>query len=106
MELLEPVFPQLARIGGSHAQREVFEDTLLEAYLRAEQFDKAEDMLRTRLKQRASPRDSFWMGRAQAGLGETEQARISLDDATEGWSAGDSTSPEMTNLQRLAGALH
>ena len=46
VELLEPVFPQLARIGGSHAQREVFEDTLLEAYLRDEQFDKAEDMLR------------------------------------------------------------
>ena len=41
----EPRLDQLARIGGSHAQREVFEDTMLEAYLRAEQFDKAEAML-------------------------------------------------------------
>jgi len=45
----EPRMDQLARIGGSHAQREVFEDTMLEAYLRAEQFDRAEEMLRTRL---------------------------------------------------------
>ena len=56
---LEPVFPQLARIGGSHAQREVFEDTLLEAYLRAEAFDKAETMLRTRLQRRESTRDTY-----------------------------------------------
>ena len=37
---------------GSHAQREVSEDTMLEAYIRAEQFEKAEDMLRRRLGQR------------------------------------------------------
>ncbi|PON10786.1 hypothetical protein C2W62_48245 [Candidatus Entotheonella serta] len=52
---LEPVCPQLVRIGGSHAQREVFEDTLLEAYLRAEQYDKAEAMLTERLERRATP---------------------------------------------------
>ena len=34
--LMKPVQPQLSRIGGSHAQREVFEDTILEAYLRAQ----------------------------------------------------------------------
>ena len=48
MRRLEPLFTeprldQLARIGGSHAQREVFEDTLLEAYLRAEQFEGGSD---------------------------------------------------------------
>lgn len=67
VEMLEPVFPQLTRIGGSHAQREVFEDTLLEAYLRAEQLDKAEEMLHSRLMQRASPRDTFWLGRDAGG---------------------------------------
>ena len=69
VDFLEPVFPQLTRIGGSHAQREVFEDTLLEAFLRAEQFDKAEDMLRERLSRRETPRDTFWLGRVMAGKG-------------------------------------
>ena len=61
VHFLEPVFPQLTRIGGSHAQREVFEDTLLEAYLRAGQFDRAEEMLRERLNRRETVRDPFWM---------------------------------------------
>ena len=63
---MEPVYPQLTRVGGSHAQRLVFEDTLLEAYLREEQFDKATDMLRERLSRRESPRELYWMARAQA----------------------------------------
>lgn len=67
--LLAPVCPQLVRIGGSHAQREVFEDTLLAAYLRAEQFDKAETMLTERLGRRDSTRDSFWLAWAQGGRG-------------------------------------
>lgn len=105
VEMLEPVFPQLTRIGGSHAQREVFEDTLLEAYLRAEQLDKAEEMLRSRLMQRASPRDTFWLGRVQAGKGEMEQARDTLGQASESWLNGDPTSPELTRLKQLAGTL-
>ena len=65
VRLMEPVFPELVRIGGSHAQREVFEDTMLEAYIRAEEFEKAELMLRSRLNQRESIRDTFWLGRVQ-----------------------------------------
>ena len=103
--LMEPLAGQLARIGGSHAQREVFEDTLLEAYLRAEQFDKAEDMLRERLGRRASIRDTFWMGRVQASTGETGPARSTLQDAIDGWSGADDTSPELANLTSLAGTL-
>ena len=76
--LLEPVFPQLARIGGSHAQREVFEDTLLESYIRAEQYDKAEDLLRERLNRRASVRDSYWLARTKASSGDTDTARNTL----------------------------
>ena len=45
---------QLPRIGGSHAQREVFEDTILEARIRAGRFDEAQNMLHTRLKRRTS----------------------------------------------------
>ena len=57
------VSERLPRIGGSHAQREVFEDTILETYIRAERFDKAQDMLRKRLKRRTSVRDELWLTR-------------------------------------------
>jgi len=107
VRLMEPLFDaprldQLARIGGSHAQREVFEDTMLEAYLRAEQFEKAEAMLRTRLQRRASVRDLFWLGRAQVSSGQPETARASLHEAAQRWHDADPGSPERTTLNRLA----
>lgn len=100
-QLLEPLYPQLTRIGGSHAQREVFEDTLLEAYLRAEQFDQAETMLRSRLKQRASIRDTFWLGRAQAGGGQAAAAKASLNQARQGWQQAEPDTSELVNLNHL-----
>jgi tetratricopeptide (TPR) repeat protein len=107
VRLMEPLFnaphlDQLARIGGSHAQREVFEDTMLEAYLRAEQFDKAEAMLRIRLQRRASVRDLLWLGRAQVSSGQSEAARTSLREVTQRWQNADPESPEHTTLNRLA----
>lgn len=102
VRLMEPPIRQLARIGGSHAQREVFEDTLLEACLRAEQFDRAEDILRERLGRRASARDEFWMGRAQAGKGDSEPAKTALREASEGWREADENSSELANLRQLA----
>ena len=102
VELMGPLYPQLARIGGSHAQREVFEDTLLEAYLRAEQFENAEEMLTTRLKKRASVRDMFWLGRAQAMAGQQDAASNTLRDATEKWREADAGSPEVVRLRGLA----
>ena len=102
VQLLEPVLDQLTRIGGSHVQREVFEDTLVEAYLRAEQFDKAEDMLRTRLKQRASARDTFWLGRTQVSSGQGEAAGDSFREAVQRWQDADPDSSEFTALNRLA----
>ena len=107
VRLLEPLFAaprldQLARIGGSHAQREVFEDTMLEAYLRAGQFDRAEAMLRARLQRRASVRDLFWLGRAQVGSGQPEAARASLHQVAALWQDTDPESPERTTFNRLA----
>ncbi len=64
---LEPLDGQLVRVGGSHAQWEVFEDTLLQAYLRADQFERAEKLLRRRLAQRSSARDVVWLEQATAG---------------------------------------
>jgi tetratricopeptide (TPR) repeat protein len=97
----EPRLDQLARIGGSHAQREVFEDTMLEAYLRAEEFDKAEAMLRTRLQRRDSVRDLFWLGRAQVRSGQQEAAWASFREVAQGWQDADPGSPEGAMLARL-----
>ena len=97
---LEPVFPQLARIGGSHAQREVFEDTLLEAYLRAEQYDKAENMLRERLNRRSSVRDSFWLGRAQTQTAD-DSAQNTLQIVAQNWQYADPASPEIATLNNM-----
>jgi tetratricopeptide (TPR) repeat protein len=105
VRLIAPVVPQLTRVGGSHAQREVFEDTLLEAYLRAEDFDKAETMLRERLGRRESPRDNFWLARVQANTGQPEVARTSLSTVTQGWESADVDSLEFGALNRLADRL-
>ena len=102
VERIEPVFAQLARMGGSHAQREVFEDTLLEAYLRAEHFDRAEKLLRTRLNRRASVRDMYWLGRTQANTGQAEAAVASFSDAAEGWQDADHENDEMVTMSRVA----
>ena len=57
--LLEPVFTELVRVGGSRAQRDVFEQTLLSAYLRAGRDDEAARMLQRRLAGRpAAPSPS------------------------------------------------
>jgi hypothetical protein len=55
----------LPRIGGSHAQREVFEDSLIFAYLRSGQPGKAEPLLRSRLSRRPSARDEAWLAQCQ-----------------------------------------
>jgi tetratricopeptide (TPR) repeat protein len=63
---IEPLDGQLVRVGGSHAQWEVFEDTLLQAYLRTGRFEAAERLLRRRLGQRSSARDIVWLEQATA----------------------------------------
>jgi pentatricopeptide repeat protein len=64
--LLEPRMHEVVRIGGSHAQREVVEDTLIEAYFRAGEFERAEGLLRERVERRPNPRDDRWLARALA----------------------------------------
>jgi len=58
--LLEAALAELPRIGGSHAQREVFEDSLIVAYRRSGQSAKADARLRSRLARRPSARDEAW----------------------------------------------
>lgn len=63
---LEPVADQVVRVGGSNAQREVVEDTLLQAYLRSGHQAQAMTLLQTRLARRPSGRDTQWLAQAAA----------------------------------------
>jgi tetratricopeptide (TPR) repeat protein len=65
----EPVESEMHRIGGSHAQWELFEETMVACYLELARYDDALRLVRRRLARRASPRDAKWLARASAGLG-------------------------------------
>jgi hypothetical protein len=64
VERLGHALPELDRIGGSHAQREVFEDTYIIACLRGGELGKAAQQLRGRLARRPSARDQRWLAQA------------------------------------------
>jgi tetratricopeptide (TPR) repeat protein len=65
VRLLEPAISELARIGGSHAQRQLWEDTLIVAYMRAGHGDRAARRISARLDCRPSARDEAWSRQAQ-----------------------------------------
>ena len=67
IRILEPLMPTVVRIGGSHAQRELWEDTLIVASLRAGHRDKAMKMISDRLRRRPSARDEAWSREARKG---------------------------------------
>jgi len=60
VRILEPMSREVVRIGGSGAQREVIEDTLLVALMRSGEAEKACNLLDKRLHRRPSPRDARW----------------------------------------------
>lgn len=60
VRVLEPVAMEAVRIGGSGAQREVVEDTLLVALMRSGETARARALLDRRLHRRPSPRDAAW----------------------------------------------
>jgi len=66
-DALGGALPELARLGGSHAQREVFEDTYIAACLRAGRHDKAAERLGARLARRPSARDRSWLAAVPDG---------------------------------------
>jgi tetratricopeptide (TPR) repeat protein len=65
---LEPVEGEFHRVGGSHAQWELFEETMVVCYLTLERYDDALRLIRRRLQRRASPRDLAWRDRATTGF--------------------------------------
>src|SRR5215472_10258551 len=70
----EPVLEELHRIGGSHAQWEIYEETMVVSYLALARYDDAARLLRRRLGRRPSMRDRNWLERADSGLAAQGQA--------------------------------
>lgn len=66
VRLLEPLAAEAVRIGGSGAQREIVQDTLLVALMRSGQSDKARALLDRRLHRRPSARDAAWRNQLAA----------------------------------------
>jgi tetratricopeptide (TPR) repeat protein len=82
VELLLPLRPAIRRIGGSRAQRDLFEQMLIDAALRDGRFALARALLseRTRLR----PRNAWaWMhtARAAAGVGDDAAAQAAREQA-------------------------
>ena len=61
VKLLSPVLDEVVRIGGSHAQRTLIEDTFIVASIKSGDVPGARAMLDARLHRRPSPRDARWM---------------------------------------------
>ena len=60
VQLLAPVLGEVVRIGGSHAQRELIEDTFIVALIRSGDLPRARALLDARLHRRPSLRDARW----------------------------------------------
>ncbi|MEY9187065.1 hypothetical protein ABH987_000693 [Bradyrhizobium ottawaense] len=59
-QTLAPVLAEVVRIGGSHAQRELVEDTYIVALMRSGELARARTLLGARLHRRPSLRDTRW----------------------------------------------
>jgi tetratricopeptide (TPR) repeat protein len=62
--LMESVDGEIHRVGGSHAQWELFEETMVVCLLRLGRLDQAQRLIRRRLGVRSSPRDLAWLDQA------------------------------------------
>jgi tetratricopeptide (TPR) repeat protein len=85
VELVVPVFRQIRRIGGSHAQRDLFDQMLIDAAIRGRRFDVAAGLLAERTARRphnmwawkayAATLDALGAGGAAAAHRRLEQLR-------------------------------
>jgi tetratricopeptide (TPR) repeat protein len=69
LALMESVDGEIHRVGGSHAQWELFEETMVVCQLRLGRLDEAVRLLGRRLARRAAPQDMAWLSRAKIARG-------------------------------------
>ena len=72
---LDAVLPGLARVGGSNAQREVVEDTLLHALLADGRAERARTLLLARLERRDHVPDRRLLARCRAATADADTVR-------------------------------
>jgi hypothetical protein len=63
---IEPFADDIVRCGGSHAQQDVWDETLVAAWIRAGEAEKARRALERRLERRPSPRAERWLAKSMA----------------------------------------
>lgn len=97
---IEPVAGDIVRIAGSQAQRMIFEETLLRAYMLTSRHDQAERILRARLEHRHSGRDFFWLADTAAARHDLPTTQTTLTQARALWPAADPDAPEQ-DLTRM-----
>jgi predicted Zn-dependent protease len=84
LELLHPIRRKVYRCGGSHAQRDVVHQTLLEAAIRGGRRKEAEELLAERIAVRPdSPLNWVKRGQLAEAVDEQEEARSYLSRAKE-----------------------
>jgi len=85
VELLVPIRRHLNRLGGSHAQRDAIQKTLVEASLRAGRHDLARTLIGERVNLRpSSPYNRFKQAELADALGRSDDAAIARERAAAG----------------------
>ena len=77
-EVLRGAIPELARLGGSNAQRDVYIDLAVSASVRAGNFEAARHLARQRWLRRAGHLDQAWLDRLCARANRVRSTRTSL----------------------------
>ena len=102
IERLGPIQDRIVEVGGSHAQREVFHDTLLEAYLHLGLHEPAERLILARLEHRPdTARCWYRLGRVATAIDRHDDARAHLSRAQSLWQDADRDAPEPAKVGAL-----
>ena len=88
-DLLYPLRHDIATIGGSHAQRDLFQQIMCDAAVRGGKLSTARSLLSERVQSKASRKGS-WQAYAKvlADLGQTDHAEAALKQAASATEAG------------------
>lgn len=96
----------LELLGGTWLEQQLVASTLLEAYVRTGDFDRASQMLEERAR-RSPPRGTalWWWTRVHLGRGSREEARASFLALEQDWGGADPDSAQASWLTRLRASV-